>query len=144
MSTDQILSFVAEHPRCTAKEVGTTTAIMNELEAQGKVVNVGPRLTGGRGRPSHEWTVPGVVVEQGGRTSGVPGAPALMDIGDVRSLLSDEDMRIVEFIESVWDRPGARIKDDMKLLANTYRIIYNRYSDRKVREETVGELEMAA
>jgi hypothetical protein len=62
MSTDQILKSLAEKPGQIASELGTTTVEMNKLAAAGKVIALGTRSTGKRGRPPVEWAVAGAGV----------------------------------------------------------------------------------
>lgn len=57
-----IIQTLTEKPGSIASELGATTAQMTELERQGKVVRVGKRSTGKRGRPPVEWAVAGTVV----------------------------------------------------------------------------------
>jgi hypothetical protein len=122
MSTEQILKFIEDHPRCTAKEAGTTTAILNTLEIEGLVVNVGFRATGHPGRPSVEWALPGVVAQEDmtGRIScGIPGAPTLPDLSGVLPTLAEDDASVLRHVQRVFENPGPREKADMLLLYNT-------------------------
>lgn len=122
MNTAQVLNFIEAHPRCTAKEAGTTTAALKELEAAGKIENVGVRWTGKKGRPSIEWAMPGVVQpeDQTGRiSSGIPGAPSLPDLSPLIPRLGDSDRQVVEYVQRTYERPGSREKADMVLLYNT-------------------------
>jgi hypothetical protein len=66
MNTDAVLNFFAENPRATAKEAGITTADTNVLVGAGKLVAVGNRVTGKRGRPPMEYVVAGTEVEDDG------------------------------------------------------------------------------
>lgn len=59
MNTTTALAFIAETPRATAKEAGLTNAEANELVGQGKLVAVGNRVTGKRGRPPMEYVIAG-------------------------------------------------------------------------------------
>lgn len=54
-----ITTALKKQPGATAAELGTTTLVMRDLEKQGKVVAVGTRRTGKRGKPPVEWAVPG-------------------------------------------------------------------------------------
>lgn len=53
------IDFIAANPRATAKEAGLTNAEANALVGQGKLVAVGNRVTGKRGRPPMEYIVAG-------------------------------------------------------------------------------------
>lgn len=54
-----LLKNLKANPGSTAAELGATAAEMKQLEAEGKVVNVGTRRTGKRGKPPAEWAVAG-------------------------------------------------------------------------------------
>lgn len=141
MKTDTIIQYIEANPRCTAKEAGTTTAVLNELEAQGLIENVGVRDTGQRGRPSHEWALPGVIAQEdhSNRLScGIPGAPALPDLTGILPHLRDEDQRIVNYVIGVYERPGGRQKADIALLYNTVQRIVKKVG---VTMESVEEAE---
>lgn len=59
MNTDKIISFLTDNPGATAKEIGCTPVELARLEAKFTVVRCGTRSSGGRGRPSVEWALPG-------------------------------------------------------------------------------------
>lgn len=121
-STEQILKFIEDHPRCTAKEAGTTSVVLNALEVEGLVENVGVRSTGKRGRPSAEWALPGVIAEADmtGRIScGVPGAPTLPDLSGLLPRLNEDEVRVINYVQRTFENPGPREKADMELLYTT-------------------------
>lgn len=60
--SDTALKFIAENPRATAKEAGITNGEANALVGQGKLVAVGNRVTGQRGRPPMEYVIAGTEV----------------------------------------------------------------------------------
>lgn len=57
--SDTALKFFADNPRATAKEAGLTNAEANALVGQSKLVPVGARVTGKRGRPPMEYVIAG-------------------------------------------------------------------------------------
>lgn len=58
-SPAQVVAKLRRKPGKTAKELGTTTVVMNRYEAQGHVVKLdSTRKTDQRGRPAHEWGLP--------------------------------------------------------------------------------------
>ena len=57
------IDFIAANPRSTAKEAGLTNAEANALVGQGKIVAVGNRVTGKRGRPPMEYVVAGAALD---------------------------------------------------------------------------------
>jgi hypothetical protein len=63
MNTEQIISYLTKNPGAIASEIGTTNAVMKELEDKGQVTRIGNRKTGQRGRPPVEWVAGNVTVE---------------------------------------------------------------------------------
>lgn len=66
MNTTAALAHFAENPRATAREAGITNAEANELVGQGRIIAVGARVTGKRGRPPMEYVVFGTEVSDDG------------------------------------------------------------------------------
>lgn len=54
-----VIQYFTDNPRCTAREAGISNAEANVLVGQGKIVAVGNRVTGKRGRPPMEYVVSG-------------------------------------------------------------------------------------
>jgi hypothetical protein len=63
MNSTAALAHFAENPRATAREAGLTNAEANELVGQGRLIPVGNRVTGMRGRPPMEYVVAGTDVD---------------------------------------------------------------------------------
>lgn len=131
--SDQILSALAENPGAIASELGATSVEMNRLFKEGKVIKVGKRQTGSRGRPPVEWALPGYVPE--GPVSSEPiidangievvfeyvAAPSLPSAADVKPYASGEEPRIMAFIERVFaGEYGPREKEDFNILKKRY------------------------
>lgn len=57
------IQFIEANPRCTAREAGLTNAEANALVGQARIVAVGNRVTGKRGRPPAEYVVAGTVLD---------------------------------------------------------------------------------
>ncbi len=57
MDTNAVIEFFTENPRATAKEAGITNAEAVQLVGTGKLVEVGKRKTGKKGRPPAEYVV---------------------------------------------------------------------------------------
>lgn len=63
MNTTAALKHFEDNPRATAREAGLTNAEANELVGQGRIVAVGNRVTGKRGRPPMEYVVAGAELD---------------------------------------------------------------------------------
>jgi hypothetical protein len=62
MNSAAALKHFEDNPRATAKEAGITNAEANELVGMGRIIEVGKRITGKRGRPPAEYVVAGTVI----------------------------------------------------------------------------------
>lgn len=130
--SDQILSTLADKPGSIASELGATSVEMNRLFKEGKVIKVGKRQTGSRGRPPVEWALPGYEPESktSDPTVDVNGvevvfeyvaAPSLPDASKVKPYASGEEPRILAFIERVFaGEYGPREKEDFNILKKRY------------------------
>ena len=58
------LEYIAANPRSTAREAGLTNAEANLLVGQGKIMEVGKRITGKKGRPPAEYVIAGTDVSE--------------------------------------------------------------------------------
>lgn len=94
----QIETFLAANPGAIADEIGVSPVIMGRLEAEGKVIRVGKRSTGKRGRPPVEWALPGQgEVDEAGKI------PKLARISDeLRTRADESELRILQYIETVF------------------------------------------
>jgi hypothetical protein len=59
MNSTAVIQFFADNPRSTVKEAGITNAEANILVGQGKLIAVGKRSTGKKGKPPTEYVVMG-------------------------------------------------------------------------------------
>jgi predicted ArsR family transcriptional regulator len=127
MNESAILKALAAKPGSIASELGTTSVEMNKLFKAEKVVKVGQRKTGTKGRPPIEWAITGQDIEllalnHNGFTAS--GAPKLPDASHIKELASGEEPRMLEFIEKVFAGDyGPREKEDFTVLQNRYRDI---------------------
>lgn len=123
---EKILENLSFLPGAIATEVGATPAQMVALESASKVIRVGERKTGKRGRPPVEWAVNDGSVTLEKDTSPVKGAPKLPDPSDVRDLLGEAEQGALNYIERVFAGDyGQRELGDYKLLHGRYSQIIN-------------------
>ena len=129
MDTKDIITYLKDNPRATAKEIGASPVEMTRAESKKLVERVGSRSNGGRGRPSVEWAIPGTVtpddvpaVSTDATASGHVPAPVLERVtGAIRDAMHDEDIRKITFIEAAFDgKHGKRDKGEWKMLKEVY------------------------
>lgn len=125
-----------------ADEVGATAVEMNRLAKEKKVVNVGSRKTGRRGRPPVEWALPGATrvsvlnpdepadsVHRGEvviKVKGAPkGAPKLVDASHVKAHIQGEEASILRYIERVFSGAEDRFAHEM----GDFRLLADRYAE---------------
>jgi hypothetical protein len=129
MNNDTIINFLKDNPRSTAKEIGVTPVELSRLQAKGLVERVGSRSSGGRGRPSVEWALPGQVTpqefaEQVDAPTVTP-IPALARVSDeLRAMMPMEVERQVTYIEAVFDGKKGMGRD-----AGEYKMLKDRHTD---------------
>lgn len=68
-NADTIIAALTDAPGATAQELGTNVPTMALLEQAGRVIRIGSRSTGKRGRPPVEWAIAGADVEIAPRIS---------------------------------------------------------------------------
>lgn len=68
-NADSIITRLVDNPGATAQELGSNVPTMALLEQAGRVVRIGYRSTGKRGRPPVEWAIAGADVEIAPRIS---------------------------------------------------------------------------
>lgn len=105
MSTEdfnRIEAFLRKHPGAIAKEIGSTPVEMTRLADEGKVVRLGKRQTGGRGRPPIEWALP-EQVEQHEEAQAAFKLPNLVDDTYARTFASEDELRNLDYYRKVFD-----------------------------------------
>lgn len=87
-----IATFLAANPGSIATEIGVSPVEMGRLEKAGKVIRIGKRTTGSRGRPPVEWALPGTegVVNDDRVTEAVERAKAKVEAADAYWAISNK------------------------------------------------------
>lgn len=63
MTEKQILAAIKRKPGIIGPELGVKNSVLFALEAHGKIIRLGLRKTGKRGRPPIEWALSGTKVD---------------------------------------------------------------------------------
>lgn len=149
-----IETFLAANPGAIAEEIGVSPVVMNRLEKENKVVRIGKRSLGRRGRPPVEWALPNSEVTE---PVVLANFPKLVDATKAREFANADEARILAYVEKVFDghkmvldprspiygtwvegiREGSEGEKDYKLLAARYRSVVSGITRRHLRGQVV-------